>query len=421
MAPIDFRDFVASAQMRREAWRRRFAMEEQFAQARPNDGHRAVAALVARGTASHVVTQNIDNLHQMSGVPDDKVIELHGNTRYAKCLECGARMELAPIRAHFERYGDPPDCACCGGMVKTATISFGQAMPELEMARAEKATLACDLFLVLGSSLVVYPAAGFPLLARRHGARLAIVKPRAHRAGRIRRSGDPCRDRRHAVAGGGFFLTPYIWPNHPSPENRPCAISTKTTTTRKRRRRRPSRNPPPVAQALFKSRTVLIFGEVDMKMAERVSAQLLAYAAEGDGDIRVILNSPGGHVESGDTIHDMIRFVGPRVKMIGTGWVASAGAHIFLGAKKENRFCLPFTRFLLHQPLGGVRGQVSDITIEAEEILKMRERLNREIAAETGQSYERVLQDTERNYWLGAEDAKAYGLVSRVIQNASEV
>jgi ATP-dependent Clp protease, protease subunit len=177
----------------------------------------------------------------------------------------------------------------------------------------------------------------------------------------------------------------------------------------------------PVAQALFKARTVLIFGEVDMKMAERVSAQLLAYAAEGDGDIRVIVNSPGGHVESGDTIHDMIRFVGPRVKMIGTGWVASAGAHIYLGAKKENRFCLPFTRFLLHQPLGGVRGQASDITIEAEEILKMRERLNREIAAETGQPFDKVVRDTERNYWLGAEEAKAYGLVSRVVQTASEV
>src|SRR3954470_9604362 len=134
----------------------------------------------------------------------------------------------------------------------------------------------------------------------------------------------------------------------------------------------------PVAQALFKSRTVLIFGEVDMKMAERVTAQLLAYA-ESDGDIRVVVNSPGGHVESGDTIHDMIRFVGKRVKMIGTGWVASAGAHIFLGAQRENRYCLPFTRFLLHQPLGGVRGQASDITIEAEEILKMRARLIKEI------------------------------------------
>jgi NAD-dependent deacetylase len=175
MAPIDFQDFVASAEMRREAWRRRFAMEESFAKAKPNDGHKAVAKLVADGRASHVITQNIDNLHQDSGVPDARVIELHGNTRYAKCLDCGARMELAPIRAHFERHGDPPDCAACGGIVKTATISFGQQMPELEMARAEKATLECDLFLVLGSSLVVYPAAGFPLVARRNGARLVIV------------------------------------------------------------------------------------------------------------------------------------------------------------------------------------------------------------------------------------------------------
>jgi ATP-dependent Clp protease protease subunit len=175
-----------------------------------------------------------------------------------------------------------------------------------------------------------------------------------------------------------------------------------------------------IAKALYKSRTVLIFGEVDMKMAERVTAQLLAYA-ESEGDIRVIVNSPGGHVESGDTIHDMIRFVGNRVKVIGTGWVASAGAHIFLGAKKENRFCLPFTRFLLHQPLGGVRGQASDITIEAEEIIKMRERLIREIAAETGQTYEKVVADTERNFWMGAEDAVKYGLVSRVVTTASEV
>lgn len=175
-----------------------------------------------------------------------------------------------------------------------------------------------------------------------------------------------------------------------------------------------------VAKALFKSRTVLVFGEVDMKMAERVTAQLLAYA-ESEGDIRVIVNSPGGHVESGDTIHDMIRFVGNRVKMIGTGWVASAGAHIFLGAKKENRFCLPFTRFLLHQPLGGVRGQVSDITIEAEEIIKMRARLIKEIADETGQSYDKVVADTERNFWMGADDAVKYGLVGRIIRHASEV
>ena len=175
-----------------------------------------------------------------------------------------------------------------------------------------------------------------------------------------------------------------------------------------------------IAKALYKSRTVLIFGEVDMKMAERVTAQLLAYA-ESEGDIRVIVNSPGGHVESGDTIHDMIRFVGNRVKMIGTGWVASAGAHIFLGAKKENRFCLPFTRFLLHQPLGGVRGQASDITIEAEEILKMRARLIKEISDETGQTYEKVVADTERNFWMGAEDAVKYGLAAKVISTASDI
>jgi ATP-dependent Clp protease protease subunit len=175
-----------------------------------------------------------------------------------------------------------------------------------------------------------------------------------------------------------------------------------------------------VSKALFKSRTVLIFGEVNMKMAERVTAQLLAYN-ESEGDIRVIVNSPGGHVESGDTIHDMIRFVGSKVKMIGTGWVASAGAHIYLGAKKENRFCLPFTRFLLHQPLGGVQGQASDITIEAEEIIKMRARLIKEIASETGQPYEKVVADTERNFWMGAEEAQKYGLVTKIISSASEM
>jgi len=177
----------------------------------------------------------------------------------------------------------------------------------------------------------------------------------------------------------------------------------------------------PVQMALFKARTVLIFGEIDMKVAERVCGQLLAYAQEGNGDIRVIINSPGGHVESGDTIHDMIRFCGPRVKMIGTGWVASAGAHIFLGAERQNRFCLPNTRFLLHQPLGGVAGQASDITIEAEEILKMRERINRIIARETGQTYEKVMADTERNFWISAQDAVPYGLVSKIVARSDEV
>jgi NAD-dependent deacetylase len=175
MAPIEFQDFISSAEMRKEAWRRRFAMEEMFASVAPNAGHRAVADLIAQGRASHVITQNIDNLHQDSGVPADRVIELHGNTRYAKCLDCGARAELAPIRAYFEKTGEAPDCQFCAGMLKTATISFGQAMPELEMARAESATRGCDLFLVLGSSLVVYPAAGFPVMAKRRGARLVIL------------------------------------------------------------------------------------------------------------------------------------------------------------------------------------------------------------------------------------------------------
>ena len=176
----------------------------------------------------------------------------------------------------------------------------------------------------------------------------------------------------------------------------------------------------PVKNGLYKSRTVLIFGEIDMRLAERVTAQLLALSNDSDADIRVIVNSPGGHVESGDTIHDMITFCGPKVKMIGTGWVASAGAHIYLGAPKENRLCLPNTRFLLHQPSGGVRGQASDIEIEAEEIVKMRERVNRMIARETGQSYEKVVKDTIRNFWMGAEAAKEYGIVSRIISRADE-
>ena len=177
----------------------------------------------------------------------------------------------------------------------------------------------------------------------------------------------------------------------------------------------------PVQNALYKSRTVLVFGEIDMRLAERVTAQLLALAAESDKPIKVVINSPGGHVESGDTIHDMIKFCGPQVKVIGTGWVASAGAHIFLGATKENRLCLPNTRFLLHQPMGGVRGQASDIQIEAEEIVKMRERVNRMIAKETGQPYEKIVKDTQRNFWMSAEEAVEYGLVSRIITDTSEV
>ncbi len=177
----------------------------------------------------------------------------------------------------------------------------------------------------------------------------------------------------------------------------------------------------PVQNALFKSRTVLIFGEIDMRLAERVTAQLTALAAESDAPIRVILNSPGGHVESGDTIHDMLRFCAAPVTVIGTGWVASAGAHIFLGAEKQNRLCLPNTRFLLHQPMGGVRGQATDIEIEAEQIVRMRERVNRMIARETGQPLEKVNQDTQRNFWMTAQQAVEYGIVSRIVARASEV
>jgi ATP-dependent Clp protease protease subunit len=176
-----------------------------------------------------------------------------------------------------------------------------------------------------------------------------------------------------------------------------------------------------IPQALFKSRTVLIFGEVDMKMAERVTANLLALAADDPNkDIKVVLHSPGGHVESGDTIHDMIKALRPRVRMIGTGWVASAGTHIYLGADKANRFCLPNTRFMVHQPAGGIRGTASDIEIEAEEILKMQERINRTIADETGQPIEKVRQDTDRNFWMSAEEAKAYGIVGRVIERIDQ-
>jgi len=176
-----------------------------------------------------------------------------------------------------------------------------------------------------------------------------------------------------------------------------------------------------VAQRLFEARTVMIFGEINMRVARDVSAQLMALAVQSDEPIKMIINSPGGHVESGDTIFDMIRFITPEVKMIGTGWVASAGALIFLAAKKENRVCLPNTRFLLHQPMGGVRGPAVDIGIEAQEIVKMRERINRIISEETGQPFEKVENDTDRNFWMGPKEAINYGLVSRVVNSMSEV
>jgi len=175
MRPIDFQDFVASEPLRHEAWRRRLASDRTMRAAEPNRGHRAVAKLVADGVCAGVITQNVDGLHQRAGVPEERVVELHGNSTYAACLDCGLRHELDPILAAFEREQTLPVCRVCGGMVKTATISFGQAMPLRQMQLAESETLACDLFVVLGSSLVVYPAAEFPRVAKRNGARLVIV------------------------------------------------------------------------------------------------------------------------------------------------------------------------------------------------------------------------------------------------------
>lgn len=175
MQPIYFQDFVASEQVRREAWRRRFSNVDGWVGAKPNRGHHAVAELIRTGRASVVVTQNVDNLHQESGVPEDKVIELHGNSTYAKCLKCHTRVELIALEREFQETDNVGPCKRCGGIIKSATISFGQQMPELPMRRAQEETQACDLFLVLGSSLSVFPAADFPLRAKQRGARLVIV------------------------------------------------------------------------------------------------------------------------------------------------------------------------------------------------------------------------------------------------------
>lgn len=173
--PIPFEAFLSSREARNEAWRRRFAMETEFGHAQPGRGHLAIATLYRAGKVPGVVTQNIDDLHQRSGVAARDVVELHGNTTYATCLDCSARYELDWVRQRFEAAGgEAPDCDC-GGYIKTATISFGQAMPELAMRRAQELSLACDLFLAIGSSLVVWPAAGFPALAKRNGARLVII------------------------------------------------------------------------------------------------------------------------------------------------------------------------------------------------------------------------------------------------------
>lgn len=178
---------------------------------------------------------------------------------------------------------------------------------------------------------------------------------------------------------------------------------------------------PAIEERLFKARTILIFGGIDQKLAKEVSARLLALQSASDDPITIFINSQGGHVESGDTIYDMIKFVKPDVRVVGTGWVASAGALIYTAAKKENRFSLPNTRFLLHQPSGGAGGTASDVAIQAKEIIRMRKRLNEIFARETGQPIERIEKDTDRDYWMSAEQAVEYGLVGKIVQNAREI
>jgi ATP-dependent Clp protease protease subunit len=173
---------------------------------------------------------------------------------------------------------------------------------------------------------------------------------------------------------------------------------------------------PLVGEHLFASRTVLVFGEINSALAETVTAQLLALSAQSRDPIRMVINSPGGHVESGDTMHDVVRFLDAEVRIVATGWCASAGALIYAAAKRENRLTLPNTRFLLHQPLGGVGGRASDVEIEARQILLMRERLNRIFSEATGQPLEKIARDTERNHWMSAQEALDYGLVGRILE-----
>ncbi|SHO56754.1 ATP-dependent Clp protease proteolytic subunit [Vibrio quintilis] len=175
------------------------------------------------------------------------------------------------------------------------------------------------------------------------------------------------------------------------------------------------------AQHLLKSRSIIISGEIDQKLAEKVTAQLLILQEMGDEPIKLFINSQGGHVEAGDTIHDMIQFVKPKVLTIGTGWVASAGITIYLGAEKQDRYTLPNTRFMIHQPLGGVQGRVSDIEIEANELLRARERINKLISDATGQPLEKVAQDTDRNYWMSPEQAIEYGIATHLISSWNDL
>lgn len=183
----------------------------------------------------------------------------------------------------------------------------------------------------------------------------------------------------------------------------------------------PANQPNVIENALFKSRTILLTGGIDFKQARVVCERLLALSAESDDPILMILSSPGGHVESGDMIHDMIKFVSAPVKVLGSGWVASAGALIYASAQKENRYSLPNTRYLLHEPRGGIGGQATDVEIQAREIIKMRERLNRIFAEATGKTPEQIKKDTERDFWMSAKEAVDYGLVSKIIQNRREI
>ena len=174
-------------------------------------------------------------------------------------------------------------------------------------------------------------------------------------------------------------------------------------------------------EKLLKSRTIIISGEINQALAEKVCAQLLILEEMSNDPIKIFINSQGGHVESGDTIHDMIKFVKPRVIMIGTGWVASAGITIYLAADKENRYSLPNTRYMIHQPLGGFNGQATDIGIEAKEILRVRQRIITIISEATGQPIEKVNKDTDRNYWLNAEEALDYGIINKIISSHSQL
>lgn len=180
----------------------------------------------------------------------------------------------------------------------------------------------------------------------------------------------------------------------------------------------PSKN---AGELFFKSRNVLITGPIDDKLASRVTMQLIALAEDSDDPINVFISSPGGHVESGDMVHDMIKFIKPEVRAIGSGWVASAGALIFVAAKKENRFCLPNTRFLLHEPRGGIGGTASDMFIQAEQIRIMRERFHKIFADATGQTAKKIAKDTERDFWLGTDEAIEYGLLGRVIESVDDL